>query len=89
MLTTLGYESMEAFVGATVPAKIRVASTSVSNGTIAPLSESELYKRGRELAEANQPFKSYIGMGYHNAVVPPVILRNVTRFPSPCRSTGN
>lgn len=80
MLSALGYESMDAFVGATVPAKIRVASTSVSNNTIAPLSESELYRRAKELAGANKPFKSYIGMGYHNAVVPPVILRNVTLF---------
>ena len=89
MLSALGYESMDAFVGDTVPAKIRVASTSVSNGTIAPLSESELYKRARELAEANKPFKSYIGMGYHNAVVPPVVLRNVTRLHPPHCLTDN
>ncbi|KAH9836939.1 glycine cleavage system P-protein-domain-containing protein, partial [Rhodofomes roseus] len=82
MLSALGYESMDAFVDATVPSKIRVASSSVSNDSIAALSESELYKRARELAKANKPFKSYIGMGYHNAVVPPVILRNIMESPA-------
>lgn len=77
MLSQLGYDSMDAFVDATVPSKIRVASASVSNQSISSLSESELFRRARELGGANKPFKSYIGMGYHNAVVPPVILRNV------------
>ena len=78
MLSQLGYESMNAFVADTVPPKIRVASTSVSNGSIPSLSEAELNRRARELALTNKAFKSYIGMGYHNAVVPPVILRNVS-----------
>ncbi len=78
MLKQLGYDSVEAFVEATVPQQIRVASSSVSNETIPSLSESQLFHRARELAEANKPFKSFIGMGYHNAVVPPVILRNVS-----------
>ncbi|KAH9937284.1 glycine cleavage system P-protein-domain-containing protein [Fomitopsis serialis] len=73
MLSSLGYESMDAFVEATVPSKIRVASSSVSNDTIASLSESELYGRARELAKANKPFKT---------VVPPVILRNIMESPA-------
>ena len=72
MLSALGYTSMDAFVEATVPSKIRVAPSSVSNDTIPALSESELFRRAKELGKANKPFKSYIGMGYHNAVVPPV-----------------
>ncbi|KZT02440.1 glycine dehydrogenase [Laetiporus sulphureus 93-53] len=82
MLSQLGYDSMDAFVAETVPSKIRVASDSVSDASIPSLSESELYRRARELATANKPFKSYIGMGYHNAVVPPVILRNVMESPA-------
>ena len=50
----------------------------MSNETIPAFSESELYYRAKELAGCNKPFKSYIGMGYHNAVVPPVILRNAS-----------
>lgn len=77
MLSQLGYDSLEAFIADTVPPKIRVSSSVVSNESIPALSESELLQRARELGQANTAVKSYIGMGYHNAVVPPVILRNV------------
>lgn len=79
MLTKLGYDSMDAFVADTVPEKIRSSSTAVSNESIPSLTESQLFLRAKELGKANKPYKSYIGMGYHNAVVPPVILRNVRR----------
>ncbi|TFK56654.1 glycine dehydrogenase [Heliocybe sulcata] len=82
MLSQLGYDSMDAFIGATVPGKIRVSASDVSDESIPPLSESELHRRAKELASANKPFKSYIGMGYHTAVVPPVILRNIIENPA-------
>lgn len=78
MLSTLGYDSMDAFVGATVPSKIRVSPAAVSNVSIPAFSESELYYKAKEFGSRNKPFKSYIGLGYHNAVVPPVILRNAS-----------
>ena len=87
MLKQLGYDSIDAFVADTVPPKIRVASNNISDESIPSLTESGLYNRARELAKANKPVKSYIGMGYHNAVVPPVILRNVCSssfYVSPC-----
>lgn len=77
MLSKLGYESMDAFVADTVPPKIRVSKQAVDNRSIPSFSESQLHARAKELAGQNKPFKSYIGMGYHCAVVPPVILRNV------------
>ncbi|KAF8203816.1 glycine dehydrogenase [Pholiota molesta] len=73
---------MDDFVAATVPPKIRVASNSVDNTSIPSYSESQLHARAKELAGQNKPFKSYIGMGYHCAVVPPVILRNVMENPA-------
>ncbi|KAI0079613.1 glycine dehydrogenase [Panus rudis PR-1116 ss-1] len=82
MLSQLGYDSMDAFVADTVPSKIRVPPSTVSNDTIPALAESELLRRARELGSANKSFKSFIGMGYHNAVVPPVILRNVMESPA-------
>ncbi|KAI5835985.1 glycine dehydrogenase [Schizophyllum commune Tattone D] len=81
MLSKLGYKSMEEFLGDAVPSKIRIASTTVDDSSIPAFSESELLKRARELAEKNKPMKSYVGMGYHNAAVPPVILRNVLENP--------
>ncbi|KAF8919787.1 glycine dehydrogenase [Mucidula mucida] len=81
MLGKVGYPSMDAFIADTVPPKIRVSTTSVSNETIPVLSESELHGRAKELGGQNLSFKSYIGMGYHHAVVPPVILRNFMENP--------
>jgi glycine dehydrogenase len=69
---------MDAFIAHAVPGKIRVPANTVSNASIPALSESELYARAKELGRENKPFKTYIGMGYHHAVVPPVILRNVS-----------
>lgn len=80
MLEAIGYESMEAFVKASVPESIRLSESCMTDETIPALSESEFLKRARDLAAANKCFKSYIGMGYHNAVVPPVILRNVSHL---------
>jgi glycine dehydrogenase len=95
MLSQLGYESMDAFVAETVPPKIRVSIHSIDNTTIPPYSESQLHARAKQLGGENKPFKSYIGMGYHSAVVPPVILRNVSSdlLPHPLtdtvKSSGN
>lgn len=76
MLGYLGYESMESFIGETVPADIRIKE--VSDEDVKPFSELELMRRAERLAEMNRPMKSYIGMGYHNSIVPPVIQRNVS-----------
>lgn len=83
MLSQLGYDSMEDFLSATVPPKVRIADTNISDKVIPALSESELQARAKEIGNKNSQFKSYIGMGYHNAVVPPVILRNVGHFGHP------
>jgi glycine dehydrogenase len=77
MLSKLGYDSMAAFLNAAIPSGIRVDPSSITNSTIPSLSESELILRARELGRVNKMHRSYIGMGYHNVVVPPVILRNV------------
>ena len=76
MLSTLGYESIGAFTDDVVPASIRISPETVSDDAgMNPLSESEMMRRATELSEDNEVFRSFIGMGYHSAVVPPVILR--------------
>ncbi|KZT43789.1 glycine dehydrogenase [Sistotremastrum suecicum HHB10207 ss-3] len=82
MLKELGYDTKEAFLADTIPASIRIPSNVVTNETIPALTEGELLSRARELARKNSSFRSYIGMGYHNAVVPPVILRNLMENPA-------
>ena len=45
---------------------------------IGPLSKAELLMQAKLLGAENKPFKSYIGMSYHNTVVLLVILRNIS-----------
>ncbi|KAG8960764.1 glycine decarboxylase subunit P [Tulasnella sp. 419] len=82
MLETLGYKEMEAFLNDSVPDPIRISADAVSNKSIPSLTESELIQRARALSRQNKAYRSYIGMGYHNAVVPPVIQRNVFESPA-------
>ena len=81
MLTTLGYSSMEDFIEDVVPADIRLSSTFSLNGCAHGLSESEVLAALKELACQNQVFRSFIGMGYYNCFVPPVIQRNILENP--------
>ncbi|KAK2461553.1 hypothetical protein APHAL10511_006016 [Amanita phalloides] len=82
MLSQLGYTSMDAFIGETVPQEIRIPASSLDDTTIPVLSESQLHERAKALGTLNKPHKNYIGMGYHTAVVPNVILRNVMENPA-------
>ena len=91
MLTTLGYSSMADFIEDVVPADIRLSSTFNLNGNANGLgrslqahiakSESEALVALHELASQNQVFRSFIGMGYYNCFVPPVIQRNILEDP--------
>ena len=47
-----------------------------------PLSETDALARLRELAARNEVFTSLIGLGYHDTITPPVILRNVLENPA-------
>ncbi|MCG9134609.1 aminomethyl-transferring glycine dehydrogenase [Candidatus Poribacteria bacterium] len=81
MLTTLGYASMEDFIDDVVPADIRLPSTFDLNGNASGLSEPEALTVLQELASQNEVFRSFIGMGYSNCFVPPVIQRNILENP--------
>ena len=82
MLTTLGYSSMADFIEDVVPADIRSSSTLSLGGDVGgSKSESEALSTLKELASENQVFRSFIGMGYYNCFVPPVIQRNILENP--------
>src|SRR5216117_3728553 len=77
MLATLGYESLDAFIDAVVPADIRLRQL----GTPDAKTEQEALEELRLLAAQNQVFRSYLGMGYHDCFTPTVIQRNVLENP--------
>ncbi len=78
MLATLGYDSLDAFIDAVVPADIRLREPL---RVPAAKSEQEALEELRLLAAQNQVFRSYLGMGYHDCVTPTVIQRNVLENP--------
>src|SRR5450432_2871240 len=78
MLRVLGVASLDALVGQTVPADIRLAGPL---DLAAPASEAEVLEELRALSAKNQIWKSYIGMGYSDCFTPPVIQRNILENP--------
>ena len=78
MLSSIGFDSMEALIDSTVPPSIR----SAKELDLAPaLSDSEALAKIKEMADKNHVMKSYIGQGYYDTIVPPVILRNILENP--------
>jgi glycine cleavage system P protein (glycine dehydrogenase) len=78
MLRQIGHDSLDSLIDATVPEAIRFDERLELP---APDSEFEVLGKFRELARKNRVAKSYIGLGYHACVTPPVILRNILEKP--------
>lgn len=81
ILSKLGYSTMDEFISRTVPDEVRLAPGDVDPATIPALSESEITRVGAELARQNKMYRSYIGIGYNNTIVPAPIMRNVLENP--------
>ena len=78
MLETLGYSSLDDLIDAAVPSDIRLAQPL---RLPEPRSEQRVLADLHELASQNQVYRSLIGMGYADCVVPPVIQRNILENP--------
>src|SRR5262245_29662962 len=78
MLALLGRRSLDELVDATVPANIRLAKWL---NLPAGRSEFGVLNELRAIAAQNQIFRSYIGLGYHDCITPPVIQRNILENP--------
>jgi glycine dehydrogenase len=85
MLETVGFPSLDALADATVPASIRTPRPLVIEGGTtasgAPRGEAELLAELRSIAGRNEVFRSFLGLGYHATITPPVIQRNVLENP--------
>ena len=78
MLKTIGSPSLDALIEETVPSSIRLPKPlNLPEG----LNEHEYLSHLRQLGAKNKLFKSYIGMGYYNTIVPGVIQRNILENP--------
>ncbi|HEY0258914.1 MAG TPA: aminomethyl-transferring glycine dehydrogenase, partial [Lacisediminihabitans sp.] len=84
MLETIGYDSVEALVGAAVPASIHVDAFRAAAETALPpaATEREALAELRLLASKNTVNRSMIGLGYDDTITPAVIKRNVLENPS-------
>src|SRR5437868_7534221 len=78
MLQTLGFDTLEALIEATVPDSIRLGKPLAIHGG---LSEYEALATLRRIATKNEVYRSYLGLGYHDCITPPVIQRNVLENP--------
>jgi glycine dehydrogenase len=78
MLAALGFASLDALTDAAVPRSIRLGRAL----ELPPAqSEHEALKQLRAIAQQNHVFRSYIGLGYHDCITPPVIQRNILENP--------
>ncbi|HJU64804.1 MAG TPA: hypothetical protein VJ596_03970, partial [Gemmatimonadaceae bacterium] len=78
MLETLGFASLDEMVDATIPQGIRARSPlNLPEGK----TEHEALAELRRVAARNRVAKSYLGMGYSDCIVPPVIQRNILENP--------
>jgi len=78
MLDLLEFDSLDALIDATVPSGIRLSRPLAIHS---PMSEYEALTSLRTIAQRNQICRSYLGLGYHDCVTPPVIQRNVLESP--------
>src|SRR5438552_3174279 len=78
MLRVVGAKSLTTLMDEAIPPDIRLTETlNLPRGQ----SEYEYLSELRAVANKNQIFKSYLGLGYHDCITPSVIIRNVLENP--------
>jgi glycine dehydrogenase len=80
MLDVIGVGSLDELAARAIPASIRDSTASMNLPV--PANEAQALAELRALAAWNRPMVQMIGLGYHPAVTPPVIRRNVLESPA-------
>jgi len=78
MLARVGYDSLEALIAAAVPESIRL------HGALdlpEAVDERTVLEQLRDLAGRNERAVSMIGLGYHDTITPPVVVRRLLESP--------
>jgi len=78
MLSAISYDSMEKLIADTIPENIRLES---DLNLPKAMTESRYNEHIKKLAKKNKNYRSYIGMGYFNTILPGVIQRNILENP--------
>jgi len=79
MLRVVGAKSLDDLIDQTIPPSIRLRRPL----NLPPArSEHELLELAHGISQKNEVWRSFLGMGYHDCVTPPVILRNVVENPA-------
>ena len=79
MLRAVGASSLDELIDQTIPASIRLRRPL---SLPAARSEHDLLELAHAISQKNDVWRSFLGMGYHDCVTPPVILRNVVENPA-------
>lgn len=79
MLSRIGVGSLEELIDQTIPEHIRLSHTM---DLPQPMSEHEYLQHIEALSSENIVSKTYIGLGYNQAILPSVIKRNIFENPS-------
>lgn len=78
MLKKIGVSSVDELIEQTVPSAIRLKKPlKVAKA----MTEFQYHKHLKNLGKKNKVFRSYIGLGYYNNIMPAVIQRNVLENP--------
>ena len=78
MLDTVGVSSIQQLIKQTIPQTIYLSDTM---NLPESLSESRYIEQIKRIAQKNKNYRSYIGMGYFNTILPGVIQRNILENP--------
>ena len=78
MLETLQLSSISELIDQTIPTSIRLNK---KMDLAKAMNESELIDHMKALGRKNKNYRSYIGLGYYNTVLPGVIQRNILENP--------
>lgn len=79
MLKRIGVNSLDELINKTIPSDIHLKrELSLPD----PVSEYQYLKELKQIAAKNKIFRTYIGLGYYNTILPSVIKRNILENPS-------
>ncbi|WP_299797231.1 aminomethyl-transferring glycine dehydrogenase [uncultured Maribacter sp.] len=78
MFNTVSVENLEQLIFETIPEHIRLKEPLKLDP---PMSEHKFLAHTEALSKKNKVFRTYIGLGYHESLIPSVIKRNILENP--------